>query len=99
MNNFDICYNALCNAFHKENVIMPSALVNILKLDDVVHSNITLTNTSNIGSDSDTTTNNDKYSSDDSNKIDSNKSIQENVNQGRNDDGVAYVSLLCQFFL
>ncbi len=78
---------------------MPSALVNILKLDDVVHSNITLTNTSNIGSDSDTTTNNDKYSSDDSNKIDSNKSIQENVNQGRNDDGVAYVSLLCQFFL
>ncbi|CAF3269870.1 unnamed protein product [Rotaria sp. Silwood2] len=50
----------------------------------------------------DTTTNNDTDSSDesdDSNNIDSNKSIQENVNKGRNDDGVAYVSLLCQFFL
>lgn len=102
MNNFDICYNALCNAFHKENVIMPPALVKILKPDDVVHSSITLTNTSNIDSDSDTTTNNDTDSSDesnDSNNIDSNISIQENVNKGRNNDGVAYVSLLCQFFL
>ena len=86
MSNFDICYNALCRAFHKENVIMPPALVKILKLDDVVHSSITLTNTSNVDSESDTTMSNDTYSSDeldDSNNTDSNKTVQENLNSGR----------------
>jgi len=97
MSNFDICYNALCRAFDKENVIMPLSLVKILKPDDVVRSNIILTNTSNNDSDSDTTTNNDtdgSDESDDSNNIDSNKIIQENVNREKNDDGVAYVSLI-----
>ncbi|CAF5030526.1 unnamed protein product, partial [Rotaria sp. Silwood1] len=92
MSNFDICYNALCRAFHKENVIMPPALVKILKPDDAIHSSVTLTNTSNTDSDSDTTTNVDTDSSDesdDSNDIDSNKSIQKNVNKGKNNDGVA----------
>ncbi|CAF4083530.1 unnamed protein product, partial [Rotaria sordida] len=92
MSNFDICYNALCNAFHKENVIMPPALVKILKPDDAIHSSITLTNTSSIDSDSDTTTNVDTDSSDesaDSNDIDSTKSIQENINKGKNDDSIA----------
>ena len=81
---------------------MPPALVKILKPNDVVHSSITLTNTSNIDSDSDTTINNDIDSgdeSDDSNDVDSNKSIQENINKRRNGDDVAYVSLLCQLFL
>jgi hypothetical protein len=97
MSNFDICYNALCRAFDKENVIMPPVLVKILKPDDFVHSCITLTNTSNIDSDSDTTTNNETDGSDESddpNNIDLNKTIQENVNRGRNGDGVAYVSLV-----
>ncbi len=31
MNNFYICYNALRRAFGKENVIIPAALVEILK--------------------------------------------------------------------
>ncbi|CAF3322752.1 unnamed protein product, partial [Rotaria sp. Silwood2] len=92
MSKFDICYNALCRAFHKENVIMPPALVKILKPDDAIHSSVTLTNTSNIDSDSDTTTNVDtdiSDESDDSNDINSKKSIQENVNKGKNDDGAA----------
>ena len=84
---------------HKENVIMPPGLVKILKPNDVVHSSIILINTSNIDSDSDTTINNGIDSSDDSNDVDSNKSIQENVNRRRNGDDVAYVSLLCQLFL
>jgi hypothetical protein len=104
MSNFDICYNALCRAFHKENVIMPQTLVQILKPDEVGHSSITLTNTSNIDSDSDsdTTTNNETDSSgesNESNNIDLNKTIQENVNRGRNDDSVTYVSLVCHFSL
>ena len=102
MNNFGICYNALCSAFHKENVIVSPAVVKILKPNDVVHSSITLTNTSNIDSDSDTTINNDVDSSDESddlNGVDSHKSIQANVNKRRNGDDVAYVSLLCQLFL
>ena len=102
MNNFEICYNALYNAFHKENVIMPPALVKILKPSDIVHSSISHTNTSNIDSDSDATINNGIDSSDesdDSNDVDSNKSIQENVNKRRNGDDVAYVCLLCQLFL
>ena len=78
---------------------MPPALVKILKPNYVVHSSITLTNTSNIDSDSDTTINNDIDSSDDSNDVASNKSIQENVNKRRNGDDVAHVSLLCQPFL
>jgi hypothetical protein len=101
MSNFDICYNALCRAFHKENIIMPRALVKMLKPDDVVHSTVTLTNTSNIDSDSGTTTNNDTNSSDESdesNNIDSNKTVQGNVNKGNNHDGVPYVSRMCQFF-
>jgi hypothetical protein len=96
MNNFDICYNALCRAFDRENVIMPPALVKILKSDDVVNSGITLTNTSNIDCESDTTTNNDSNSSDDSddsNNIDSNNTIQENVNSGSK-DVVAYVPVI-----
>ena len=93
MNNFHICYNALCRAFDKENVIMPPALIKILK-PDVVHSCIPLTNTSNIDYESDTTTNNDTDSADDSdgsNNIDLNKTIQENVNRSMNDDSVGYV--------
>ena len=100
MSNFDICYNALCRAFHKENVIMPPALVKILKPDDIVHSSIALTNTSNVDSESDTTMNNDTYSSDesdDSNNTDSNKTVQGSFNSGRRDNCVAYVSLMCQF--
>ncbi len=96
MNNFDICYNGLCRAFDKENVIMPSALVKILK-PDIVHSCIPLTNTSNIDYESDTTTNNDTDSSDDSNdsnNIDSNKTIQENVNRSTNDDDITYVPFI-----
>jgi len=101
MNNFDICYNALHRAFDKGNVLMPPALVKILKPDDV-QSRTTLTNTSIIDSESDTTTNNNTDSSDesdDSNDIDLNKTVQEKVNSGRNDDGVAYVSPMCQFSL
>jgi hypothetical protein len=105
MSNFDICYNALCHAFHKENVIMPPALVKIMKPHAVVDSSITLTNTSNVGSESDTTTNNDTDSSDSSdesdasNNIDLNKTVP-NVNSGRNDNGAAaYVSVKCQFSL
>ena len=101
MSNFDTCYNALCRAFHKENVIMSPALAKILKSDDVVHSSITLTNTSNVDSESDTTMNNDTYSSDesdDSNNTDSNKTVQENLNSGRKKDCVAYVSLMYWVF-
>jgi hypothetical protein len=102
MNNFDICYNALCRAFDKENVVMPPALVKILKPDNV-QSSITLTNTSNIDSESDTTTNNNTDSSDESDNsddIDLNKTIRENANSERNDDNnVTYVSLTCQFYL
>jgi len=102
MNNFDICYNALCRAFDKENVVMSPALVKILKPDDV-QSSITLTNTSNIDSESDTTTNNNTDSSDESDNsddIDLNKTIRENANSERNDDNnVTYVSLTCQFYL
>ena len=100
MNNFDICYNALCRAFDKENVVMSSALVKILKPDDV-QSSITLTNTSNIDSESDTTTNNNTDSSDESDNsddIDLNKTIRENANSGRSDD-VTYVSLTRQFYV
>jgi hypothetical protein len=102
MNNFDICYNALCRAFDKENVVMPPALVKILKPDNV-QSSITLTNTSNIDSESDTTTNNNTDSSDESDNsddIDLNKTIRENANSEMNDDNnVTYVSLTCQFHL
>ncbi len=99
MSNFDICYKALSRAFDKENVIMPPAIVKILKSDDVISSSITLTNTSNLDCESDTTTNNDSISSDesdDSNQIDLNNTIQENVNSGGK-DVVANVSLMCQF--
>lgn len=96
MNNFDICYNALCRAFHRENVIMPPALIKILKPDDIVHSRINLTNTSNIEPESDTTTDKDTDSSDesdDSSNSDSNNTGQDNVNS-RTNNGVAYVSFL-----
>ena len=80
---------------------MPPALVKILKPDDV-QSSITLTNTSNIDSESDTTTTNNTDSSDESDNsddIDLNKTIRENAISGRNDDDVTYVSLACQFYL
>jgi hypothetical protein len=72
MNNFYICYNALRRAFDKENVIMPAALVEILKLNNAVYSSNTVTTTNNEESGSD--------ASDDSNNIDSNKTVQGYVN-------------------
>ena len=98
MNNFDICYNALCREFVKKNVIMPTVLVEILKPKNVVRSSITLINTNNIESESDTTTTNDESSSDesdDSNNVDSNKTLRGNVNSGTSDDVQVYVPLIC----
>ena len=96
MNNFNICYNALCRAFDKKNVAMSADLVKILKPDNVQPS-ITLTNTSNIDSESEATTNNNTDSSDESDNsddIDLNKTIRGNVNSKRyDDDDVAYGSL------
>jgi hypothetical protein len=83
MNNFYIYYNALRRAFDKENVLMPAALVEILKLNNAVYSSNTVTTTNNIDSDSDATTNNEESgsdASDDSNNIDSNKIVQGYVN-------------------
>ncbi|CAM4829104.1 unnamed protein product [Rotaria magnacalcarata] len=45
MNNFNICYNALYRAFDQENVIIPLALVEILKPQNPVDSSIIHTNT------------------------------------------------------
>ena len=98
MNNFDICYNALCREFVKKNIVMPAVLVEILKPKNVVRSSITLINTNNIESESDTTTTNDESSSeesDDSNNINSNKTVQGNVNSGTNDGVQVYVPLIC----
>ena len=108
MSNFDICYNALCRAFHNANVIMPPTLVKILKPDNVVHSSISLTNTMTTDSESDTTNNDtdepnesdesdESDEPDESNNIDSDKSAQGNVNSEKYDDSVAYGSLMSQF--
>ena len=63
---------------------------------------ITLRNTSNVDFESDTTTNNDIYStdeSDDSNDTDSNKTAQGNFNSGRKGNHIVYVSLMHRFSL
>ena len=102
MNNFDICYNALCREFVKKNVIMPAVLVEILKPNNVVRSSISLINTNNIESESDTTTTNGKSSSDESddlNNIDSNKTVPGNVNSEMNDYVEVHVPLICLFIL
>ncbi|CAF3253120.1 unnamed protein product [Rotaria socialis] len=51
MNNFNICYNALCRAFDKENVIVPPGLVEILKPHNSVYSSVIHTNTNDAQAD------------------------------------------------
>ncbi|OOV85765.1 hypothetical protein BTA35_0216925 [Oceanospirillum linum] len=97
MNNFEICYNALCAAFNKENVIIPDTLVKILKPDDAVDLCINLLNTAAIDSESDATTNNESNSSDESDessKIDLNKKFKLNITNNKKVDTVRYVSVL-----
>nr|ACD54593.1 unknown [Adineta vaga] len=97
MNNFEICYNALCAAFNKENVIIPDTLVKILKPDDAVDLCINLLNTAAIDSESDATTNNESNSSDESDessKIDLNKTFKLNITNNKKVDTVRYVSVL-----
>ena len=91
MNNFHICFNALCRAFEKENVIMPFTLIDILKPNDVVYSSINQTNTDNSNYESDSTTDSEESASDssnDSDNIDSNNEIQNNIDNGLNNDRV-----------
>ncbi|UJR19115.1 hypothetical protein I4U23_022250 [Adineta vaga] len=92
MNNFEICYNALCAAFNKENVIIPDTLVKILKPDDAVDLCINLLNTAAIDSESDATTNNESNSSDESDessKIDLNKTFKLNITNNKKVDTVS----------
>ncbi len=57
MNNFNICYNALCRAFDKEGIIIPSTLVKIVKPGGVIYPSLTHTHTNNDDTELDATTN------------------------------------------
>ncbi|CAF5201043.1 unnamed protein product [Rotaria magnacalcarata] len=88
MNNFNICYNALCRAFDKENVIIPPALVEILKPQNPVDSSIIHTNTNDDEAECRTTTSSEDFSddeSDGSDNIDSRNINQTNLKSRTND--------------
>ncbi|CAF4543414.1 unnamed protein product, partial [Rotaria magnacalcarata] len=88
MNNFNICYNALCRAFDKENVIIPPALVEILKPQNPVGSSIIHTNTNDDEAECRTTTSSEDFSddeSDGSDNIDSRNINQTNPKSRTND--------------
>ncbi|CAF4556444.1 unnamed protein product [Rotaria socialis] len=88
MNNFNICYNALCRAFDKENAIIPPTLVEILKPQNPVDSSIIHTNTNDDEAECRTTTNSEDFSddeSDGSDNIDSKNINQINLKSRTND--------------
>ncbi|CAF3422875.1 unnamed protein product [Rotaria socialis] len=80
MNNFNICYNALYRAFDQENVIIPLALVEILKPQNPVDSSIIHTNTNDDEAECRTTTSSEDFIDDESDGLDNIDS--RNTNQG-----------------
>ncbi|CAF3181395.1 unnamed protein product [Rotaria socialis] len=79
MNNFNICYNPLCRAFDKENVIIPPAVVEIPKPQNPVDSSIIHTNTNDDEAECRTTTSSEDFSDDESDGSDNIDS--RNINQ------------------
>ncbi|CAF3329913.1 unnamed protein product [Rotaria socialis] len=88
MNNFNICYNALYRAFDQENVIIPLALVEILKPQNPVDSSIIHTNTNDDEAECRTTTSSEDFIDDESDgldNIDSRNTNQANPKSRTND--------------
>ncbi|CAF4651076.1 unnamed protein product [Rotaria socialis] len=81
MNNFNICYNALCRAFDKENVIVPPGLVEILKPHNSVYSSVIHTNTNDAQAECSTSTSSEGSSGDESDSSDNTDSS--NINEAK----------------
>ncbi|CAF3348846.1 unnamed protein product [Rotaria socialis] len=102
MNNFNICYNALCRAFDKENVIILPALIEILKPQNPVDSSIIHTNTNDDEAECHTTTSSEDFSddeSDSSDNIDSNNINQTNLKSRTNSKSADTPKSLSRSFL
>ena len=94
MNNFNICYNALCRAFDKENVIVPPTLVEILKPQHTVYSSAIHTNTNEDECESSIATSgecSDEEESDESDNIDSSNLSQANSKRRKADNTTEYL--------
>ncbi|CAF4776973.1 unnamed protein product [Rotaria socialis] len=81
MNNFNICYNALCRAFDKENVIVSPGLVEILKPHNSVYSSVIHTNTNDAQAECSTSTSSEDVSGDESDSSDNTDSS--NINEAK----------------